>query len=61
MNFIKRLWSDEKGEDVTEYALVVGLVAIAAVVGMGVLGGALDDWMNSLGNYVGTVGAGTLP
>lgn len=55
MSFIKNLWSDERGEDVTEYALVVGLVALAAIFGMSMLGGALDTWMQALGTYVGSI------
>ncbi len=55
MSFIKNLWTDERGEDVTEYALVVGLVALAAIFGMSMLGGALDTWMQALGTYVGTI------
>jgi len=55
VSFIKNLWTDERGEDVTEYALVVGLVALAAIFGMSMLGGALDTWMQALGTYVGTI------
>ena len=55
MSFVKNLWSDERGEDVTEYALVVGLVALAAIIGMGLLGTALNDWMTALGGYVGGI------
>jgi pilus assembly protein Flp/PilA len=29
--FCKRLWQDTEGQDLVEYALMVGLVAVAAV------------------------------
>lgn len=30
-SFCKRLWKDTQGQDLVEYALMVGLVAVAAV------------------------------
>lgn len=53
MNLLKNLWSDEKGEDVAEYALVLGLVAIAAIVGITLVGTSLQTWWNGLGGYIG--------
>ncbi len=53
MNLLKNLWSDEKGEDVAEYALVLGLVAIAAIVGITLVGTSLQAWWNGLGGYIG--------
>jgi pilus assembly protein Flp/PilA len=34
MNLLKRLWQEEEGQDLVEYALLVVLIALAAVVGM---------------------------
>ncbi len=53
MKFLKNLLSDEKGEDVAEYALVLGLVAIAAIVGITLVGTSLQTWWNGLGSYIG--------
>lgn len=55
MTWLKKLWSDEKGEDLTEYALIVGLVALAVIVGAGLLGGAFNTWYTNLSSYVGTL------
>ena len=55
MDFLKRAWSDEKGEDLTEYALIVGLVALAVIVGAGLLGGAFNTWYTNLASYVGGI------
>ncbi len=55
MTWLKKLWSDEKGEDLTEYALIVGLVALAVIVGAGLLGGAFNTWYTNLASYVGAL------
>ena len=52
MKFLKRLWADDRGEDVAEYALVLGLVAIAAIVGITLVGTSLQGWWSSLGGYI---------
>jgi pilus assembly protein Flp/PilA len=33
-NFFKALWQEEDGQDVVEYALVLGFIALVAVGGM---------------------------
>lgn len=33
-NFLKAFWQDERGQDLVEYALAAGLVAVAAVAAM---------------------------
>ena len=33
-NFLRRLWREEEGQDLVEYALLVALVALGAVVEM---------------------------
>lgn len=52
MRFLKRLWSDEKGEDLTEYALIVGLVAIAVIGGAFALGTNFNAWYQALASYI---------
>lgn len=39
----RKLWGDEQGQDLTEYALLVVLLALAAVIGMGQLAGAINN------------------
>ncbi|MDO8692387.1 MAG: Flp family type IVb pilin [Dehalococcoidia bacterium] len=56
MRFFKRLWSEEKGEDMTEYALIVGLVAIAAIAAMFTLGTTFSTWFTNLGAEITKVG-----
>lgn len=52
MQLIKRLWSEERGEDITEYALIVGGIAIAVVVAVAALGGSYSTWMGNMGTFI---------
>ena len=45
---------DEKGAELAEYGLVLALVAVAAVVALGVLGGGISDQLTSVGNTIGS-------
>jgi pilus assembly protein Flp/PilA len=42
MKFLLHLWNDESGQDLTEYALLLVLVALAAVGSMKVLATAIN-------------------
>jgi Flp pilus assembly pilin Flp len=41
-NLLLRLWHEEEGQDLTEYALLVVLLALAAIVAMRSLGTAIS-------------------
>lgn len=55
MDIIRRFVVEEEGQNMVEYALVLTLVAIGAVVGLGAAGTAINSWFNTLGGYVGTL------
>ena len=38
-----RLWKDEEGQDLVEYALLVVLISLAAVLAMGNLASGISD------------------
>jgi pilus assembly protein Flp/PilA len=38
METLRKLWSDDEGQDLVEYALLVALVSIAAITILGTLG-----------------------
>ena len=40
---LKRLWQEEEGQDLTEYALLLVLISLVAVAAMGELGSAVSD------------------
>jgi pilus assembly protein Flp/PilA len=54
MELIKRFWEQEEGADAAEYALVIGLVAIAIVAGAFALGGNLSNAFKNVSNCVAT-------
>ena len=41
-NLMKKLWREEEGQDLTEYALLVVLVALASIVAMSSLATAIS-------------------
>jgi pilus assembly protein Flp/PilA len=48
---LTRLWKDEEGQDLTEYALLLVLVALAAIGSLGTLAGAINNvFSNAAGN-----------
>ena len=50
--FCKRLWQDTEGQDLVEYALMVGMVAVAAVAAMPALTGTLSTVFSKIGSTV---------
>jgi len=57
MSLIRRFVKEEDGAETVEYALVLGLMALAAVVGIGAAGTAVNAWWNKLATYVGALPA----
>jgi pilus assembly protein Flp/PilA len=54
MNLMKRLWKEEQGQDLIEYALLVALVALAATVGMNALATKINLEFTNLGTSLTT-------
>jgi Flp pilus assembly pilin Flp len=46
---MKNFWMDESCQDLVEYALVVGLVALGATAGMNGVAGKIVELWNRLG------------
>lgn len=55
MTLARRFWQEETGAETVEYALVLGFMALAAVVGLTAAGSAVSQWWNNLATYIGTV------
>ena len=51
---VKEFLKDEKGQDMVEYALVMGLVALGAVAGLSGLASSIATGIGSVGNKVAT-------
>ena len=43
MRILNRLWEDEEGQDLTEYALLMVLIALVAIVSMQTLGQTISN------------------
>jgi pilus assembly protein Flp/PilA len=61
MELIKRFFVEQEGADAAEYALVIGLVALAIVVGAMALGGQLSNAFNHIGTCVNTATNNAVP
>jgi pilus assembly protein Flp/PilA len=48
-NLLARLWREEEGQDLVEYALLIALVALAATAGMKTLADAINNAFGTLG------------
>ena len=46
-NLMFRLWNDEEGQDLTEYALLLVLLTLAAIGTLGTLAGAISGVFSS--------------
>jgi pilus assembly protein Flp/PilA len=54
---LSRLWKDEEGAAAAEYALILGLAALAIIAGATALGGAVNDKYQAGADAVTKAGA----
>jgi pilus assembly protein Flp/PilA len=50
--FYKRLWQDTQGQDLVEYALAAGMVAVAAVACMPSLSSVVSNVFTKIGTII---------
>jgi pilus assembly protein Flp/PilA len=51
-NLLMRLWKEEEGQDLTEYALLIVLISLVATAAMKALGSAVSDvFSNAVQNF----------
>lgn len=48
--FLRKLWTDESGQDATEYVLLVMVIALGIIAGMQVLQTAINDAFQETGD-----------
>jgi len=53
-NILKRLWKEEEAQDLTEYGLLLVLIALAAVAAMSNLGTAISNTFASASSNMTT-------
>jgi pilus assembly protein Flp/PilA len=42
-NLVKRLWKEEEGQDLVEYALLLTLIGLVAITAMGTIGNTIKN------------------
>jgi pilus assembly protein Flp/PilA len=52
MEFIRKFIQDEEGAVYVEYALLIGLVALAVVAAATSLGSGISNMFTNIGNYL---------
>lgn len=52
MEFLRKLWSDEEGQGMVEYGLIIALVSIAAIAALVVLGPKIAKVFNNVTNQL---------
>ncbi|MGI6732891.1 MAG: Flp family type IVb pilin [Anaerovoracaceae bacterium] len=55
---INELIGNESGQGMVEYGLIIALVAVAAIVGLTLLGGGLREIFNDITGELGVDGTG---
>jgi pilus assembly protein Flp/PilA len=56
----RRLWQEEEGQDLVEYALLVVLIALGAIAAMHQLASAISDaFSNAAANLTSAAGTGS--
>ena len=53
-SLLKRLISDDQGQDLIEYALLATFVSLVAILGATALGTALNNWYSAVAGNVNT-------
>lgn len=54
---IRRLWS-EAGQDLPEYAILIGLVALSVIVAVVLMGNSISTAFNDIGSSMSGAGVG---
>ncbi|HUI77140.1 MAG TPA: hypothetical protein VLY24_04475 [Bryobacteraceae bacterium] len=52
LNRIRKMWSDSRGQDLVEYALAAGMVAVAAVAAMPGLSSTINNVFSKIGSII---------
>ena len=53
-NFLVRLWREQEGQDLTEYALLLVLLSLAAIATLGTLASAINSVFNQAASNLST-------
>jgi pilus assembly protein Flp/PilA len=53
-NLMVRFVREEQGQDLVEYALLLGLIAVVCIAAVTILGTQINDYMEAVANALGT-------
>lgn len=53
MEFLRKLWSDDEGQGLVEYGLIIVLVSVAAIAALGFVGGQLNTVFENIKKSLG--------
>ena len=56
---LSRLVTEERGQDVVEYGLIVATIAIVVLIGTMAFGNQIRPWFEHLAGMITTTGTGT--
>ena len=57
MNLIQRFMREEEGQGLVEYALIIGLIAVLAIVALTFAGGKVSGMLGYIGDKMTTTGS----
>ena len=52
---IRRLWTDESGQDMVEYALLLVLITLVVIVAMRIMGPVIANFFNDVSDNLNTI------
>jgi pilus assembly protein Flp/PilA len=52
MNFLKKLWKDEEGQDLIEYGLLLALITLATITSIGTIGDKVADIFSNAASLI---------
>ena len=47
--------SEERGQDLMEYAIITGSIAVVLIAALAIFTPAMTDWWTALGTFFGTI------
>ncbi len=56
MESVRRFFSEEDGQDVVEYGLLIATIAIVVLIGVGFFGSNINAWFRNLAGRITTTG-----
>ena len=54
MNLLRKMWQDDEGQDLVEYALIGGLVSLGAIATIKLIGPQLNTIWQSISSALGS-------